>query len=165
MPDPIYQACSNIPGLRHWVENQQSMATGAGCFWLPIVLTAKGPLYGEVIGLAAEFSIQDLSADLGLLKVGVGVPHPYQQPIYISDALRQPLYYLGYQLLSYLQAPPATYLLQFGIENQRIIFDRLWPFPAAPAIASLGVQEPDLFTCHWYCLTGKPIFDLIIVPQ
>jgi hypothetical protein len=29
----------------------------------------------------------------------------------------------------------------------------------------LGVQEPDLFTCHWYCLTGKPIRDLLILEK
>jgi hypothetical protein len=47
------------------------------------------------------------------------------------------------------------------LDNQ-IIFDRLWPFPASPAIASVKCQKPDLFACHWFCLTGKPIIELRI---
>jgi len=113
--------------------------------WLPVVLTAKGPLYAEVIGLADDGS--------------------YQQPVDLSDVWRQPLYHLAYQLLQVLSAPPTTYLLQFGLPEQDLVFDRLWPFPTTPAIASIGVQEPDLFTCHWLCLTGQPISDLTIIPK
>ncbi|WP_421659414.1 hypothetical protein [Leptothermofonsia sp. ETS-13] len=52
--------------------------------------------------------------------------------------------------------------MQFGIQAEAIYFDRLIPFPAALASTSLGVQLPDLFTCYWYCITGKTIHDLII---
>jgi hypothetical protein len=46
-----------------------------------------------------------------------------------------------------------------------VIFDRLWPFPASPAIASIQTQQPDLFACHWHCLVGEPIMDLTILPK
>lgn len=159
----VYRACRNVPYLRQWVEQEQSIVTGKGDLWLPVVLTAKGPLYGEVIGLAAEVSTKELSEDLSLLREGSDIL-PYQQPVHLSDVWRQPLYQLAHQMLQFLSAPPATYLLQFGLQEQGIVFDRLLPFPAAPAIASLGVQTPDLFNCHWQCLTGKPIFDLTIMP-
>jgi hypothetical protein len=89
-------------------------------------------------------------------------PPPYCQPIHLPDRQRQPLYQLAYRLLRSLAAPPAVYLMQFGLQEDGIQFDRLLPFPAEPAIASLGVQTPDLFTCHWRCLVGKPIHDLVI---
>lgn len=164
MYEVVYKACQDILGLRLWVEENLEYPTGAGNLWLPVVLTAKGPLYGEVIGLAEEFSTQQLSEDLVLIK-DADKKIPYRQPIHLSNALRQPLYYLSFKLLQYLSAPSAVYLVQFAIKDSEIIFDRLWPFPAAPAIASVGVQQPDLFTCHWYCLTGKPIKDLIIFPE
>jgi len=151
----VYKACRDVRGLRQVVE-QMGYATGAGCFWLPLVLTAKGPIYGEVIGLAEEYKGKEISEELSLLNL------KYQQPVHLADAKRQPLYHLGYRLLQYLSAPPATYLLQFGFKDEKIVFDRLWPYPAAPAIASINIQEPDLFICHWHCLTAKPIFDLTI---
>jgi hypothetical protein len=145
--ESIHQACDDVPGLRQWVEEKLQVVTGDFDLWLPVVLTAKGPLYGEVIGLDASS------------------PHGYRQPVDLSDQQRQPLYRLGFDLLHHLQAPPAVYLIQFGFAQEKIGFDRLFPFPAAPAVASLGVQEPDLFTCHWYCLTGKPIRDLLILEK
>jgi hypothetical protein len=147
----IYKACQNLEGTRQWVETHLAYKTSIGDswlgdLWLPVVLTAKGPLYGEVIGEGE-------------------IPNCYQQPVDLTDDLRQPLYHLAYQLLESLEAPPAVYLLQFRLLNKEIVFDRLWPFPAAPAIASLHTQKPDLFTCHWRCLMGKPILDLTIIPR
>ena len=147
----IFQACRQVKSLRPRVQQQLGYATSDGSqklgdLYLPVVLTAKGPLYGEVIR-------EEQAANL------------YQQPIDLPDNQRQPLYHLAYQLLQSLLAPPAVYLLQFGYNEQNIVFDRLWPFPAAPAIASIGIQEPDLFTCHWHCLTGQPIFDLTIIAK
>ncbi len=147
----IFQACRQVKSLRQRVQQQLGYATSDGSqkledLYLPVVLTAKGPLYGEVIR-------EEQTANL------------YQQPIDLPDNQRQPLYHLAYQLLQSLLAPPAVYLLQFGYNEQNIVFDRLWPFPAAPAIASLGVQEPNLFTCHWHGLTGQPILDLTIIPK
>ena len=147
----IYQACQDIKGRRRWVEQNLAYKTSIGDswlgdLWLPVVLTAKGPLYGEVIGEGA-------------------IPNSYEQPVELADEQRQRLYHLAYQLLQSLSAPPAVYLLQFSLRGKEIVFDRLWPFPAAPAIASLGVQKPDLFTCHWYCLTNQPIRDLTTIPQ
>ena len=113
-----------------------------GDLWLPVIVTAKGPLYGEVI---AEGPL----------------PNAYEQPVDLTDELRHHLYGLAYKFLEYFKSVCGVYLLQFSWKGE-IVFDRVWPFPAAPAIASLGVQQPDLFTCHWHCITGKPILDLSI---
>lgn len=141
----LYATCRDVTGLRKQLETWQYV-TGAGDFWLPIVLTAKGALYGEVIGL----------------NQGVASATAYTQPVHLSDRQRQPLYALGQRLLRSLHAPPAVYLMQFGWQDGAVCFDRLFPFPAAPAIASLSVQTPNLFACHWACLMGKPLLDLTI---
>jgi len=143
----MYRVCQAIPAVRRRVE-QFGYLTGAGQFWLPIVLTAKGALYAEAIGAEAARS--------------EAASPSFFQPLHLSDRWRQPLYRLGQRLLRSLSAPPATYLIQFGFQGDTICFDRLLPFPASPAIASLGVQSPDLFTCHWLCMTHQPILDLKI---
>ena len=154
----IFQACRDVIGLRQLLAQKMQVAIGNGCFWLPVVLTAKGPLYGEVIALAGgEGTETKLPEDLSLSELS------YYQPFHLSDALRQPLYQMAYKLLQFLSAPPATYLVQFGLQAGEICFDKLWPFPTAPALASSNVQQPDLFTCHWYCLTAKPLLDLTII--
>ncbi len=146
----LFQICRDIQGTRQWVEQQLNIKTGNqiktvwyGNYWLPIVLTTKGPMYGEVIGEGQ-------------------MPNSYQQPVEFPDHQRQSLYNLGYHLLEGIAAQPAVYLLQFGFQNEELIFDRIWPFPAAPALASVGIQEPNLYTCHWQCLTQQPIRDLVI---
>ncbi len=146
---PIYDACGDRDAMRLQAKTIGTRV-GDGSVWLPIVWTSKGPLYGEVIGQTAASHAR---AD------GTSI---YQQPIHLGDRWRQPLYSLGQRLLSRLLAPPAVYLLQFGVDDDQICFDRLFPFPAAPALASLGVQVPDLFTCHWRCLTGQPVLDMVI---
>ena len=142
----IYQSCQDILGRRTWVEEHLKCKSNPnlnwlGDLWLPVVWTADGPLYGEVIG------------------EGV-MPNAYEQPVELADNLRQALYSLASQCLEALEAPPSVYLLQFSVIEQEIVFDRLWPFPAAPAIASLGVQSPDLFSCHWQCLTDQAIAEI-----
>ena len=161
----IYQLCGDVLKLREWVKSHLQYDTGTGDLWLPIVLTAKGPLYAEVIGLKSGFSLNHISPETGLVVEYDKTLIPYQQPIHLTDNIRQPLYYLGYQLLDYLLAPPSVYLIQFTIKEEKIIFDRVFPFPHTPAIASIGVQEPDLFTCHYRCLQNKPILDLIIIEK
>jgi hypothetical protein len=143
----VYRTCRDVAQLRQQVADQFGTATGDGQYWLPIVLTAKGPLYAEAI------APQPGSAP---------IDSRFLQPLHLSDRQRQPLYQLGMQLLTLLQAPPAVYLLQFGLQGDRVWFDRLLPFPAEAAIASLGIQTPNLYTCHWQCVKGQPIFDLII---
>ena len=145
----IYQSCQDILGRRTWVEEHLKCKSNPnlnwlGDLWLPVVWTADGPLYGEVIG------------------EGV-MPNAYEQPVELADNLRQALYSLASQCLEALEAPPSVYLLQFSVIEQEIVFDRLWPFPAAPAIASLGVQSPDLYSCHWQCLTDQAIADIQIL--
>jgi hypothetical protein len=137
----LYQLCRDVGELRQRVT-QLGYAVGTGQFWLPVVLTRKGPLYGEVIGRTEAAQ--------------------YAQPFHLPDRWRQPIYRLGQALLRSLTAPPSVYLIQFGFQGETICFDRLLPFPAEPAIASLGVQVPDLFTCYWRCLTHQPVTDLII---
>lgn len=144
----IFQLCIDIQSRRNWVQKHfQSKTTKGdsllGDLWLPIVLTTKGAIYGEVIGEGLMLNC-------------------YEQPIDFSDEIRQSLYNLGYQLLESINATPSIYLLQFKMLGKEIIFDRLWPFPANPAIASLESQQPDLFACHWDCLSGNPITDLIV---
>lgn len=146
----VYQICRDITKLREKVAGM-GYATGNGLLWLPIVVTAKGALYGEAIGISSASS-----------------PNPdhinYYQPVHLSDYQRQDLYKLAYKLLKSISAPPSTYLMQFSA-TQNICFDKLWPFPAPPALASLEVQKPDLFICHWYCLRNWPILDLQIIPR
>lgn len=147
----VYQSCFDLKARRSWVEKNTNykVTQGDSCLgdlWLPIVLTKKGPIYAEVIGEGE-------------------IPNSYEQPIDFGDRTRQSLYNLGYQLLESINATPAVYLLQFSMLEKEIIFDRLWPFPASPAIASIRCQKPNLFTCHWLCLLGKPIVDLTIIPK
>lgn len=137
----VFAACRQVNELRRWVTAQTGYRAGPATYWLPIVNTAKGPLYAEAIAQSAL---------------------AYHQPLHLSDRQRQPLYQLGWRLLQHLQAPPAVYLLAFGYAGSELLFDRLWPFPAEPALASLNVQQPDLFTCHWRCLNNQPILDLLI---
>ncbi|PZV17628.1 MAG: hypothetical protein DCF22_03170 [Leptolyngbya sp.] len=147
----VYQACEDVEGLRQRVLQWQ-YKVGEGNGWLPIVLTGKGPLYAEVIGVKGE-SVT-VGSDLNA--------HRYFQPIHLVDVQRQSLYGLAQRLLRSLVAPPSVYLLQFGFHGETLQFDRLIPFPAAPAIASINLQEPDLFSCYWRCLTNQPILDLTI---
>ncbi|WP_219898516.1 hypothetical protein [Phormidesmis priestleyi] len=140
----IYQDCRDVLELRQRVEKDLHSFTGEGNFWLPIVLTSKGALYAEAIA----------SAD----------PLSYLQPFHLPDRYRQPLYELGQRLLKLVSATPSTYLMQFGFAGETVFFDRLFPFPATPAIASLNIQLPNLFACHWHCLTNTPILDLTIAP-
>ncbi len=142
----VYQQCQNVENLRRWVETHLEYATAEGHYWLPIVLTAKGPLYAEAIAWNEQ-------------------QQTYEQPFHLSDVLRQPLYHLAYELLVHLGAPPAVYTLQFSWQGEEIFFDRLFPFPHESTQISLGVQQPDLLTCHGLCLTRQPILDLAIVPK
>jgi hypothetical protein len=133
----IGQTCQDIDRLRDLAAMTTGVKAGNdGNLWLPVIWTAQEPIYGEVIG---------------------GSDGNYQQPIHPDDIDRQSLHLFGYQLLTQLTAPPATYLVQFSKAETGIIFDRLFPFPAIPALASIGVQQPDLFDCHWRCITGQSI--------
>ncbi|HEY9837453.1 MAG TPA: hypothetical protein V6D27_11205, partial [Vampirovibrionales bacterium] len=110
---PLYRTCQDVEGLRTVVAERWQVATGTGNLWLPVVLTTKGPIYGEAIGLADE-------KQPGCEKVV-----QYIQPVHLPDRWRQPLYALGRRLLQWLEAPPATYLIQFGWSDQGLWFDRL----------------------------------------
>lgn len=148
-----YQACRALLALRQQVE-AWGVLTGSGELWLPIVFTTRGPLYAEVIGRQPW-----VQTSLWQAKI-----EPFRQPVHLTDAMRQEVYQLGFRLLKHIKAMPAVYLLQFGLLEDQICFDRLWPFPALPAIASLQRQTPDLFACHWACLVDAPLKEITIMP-
>ena len=144
----IYSLCKDINARRRWVEKigfKTSVGDSwLGHMWLPIILTAKDrPIFAEVIGEGS-------------------MPNSYEHPIAIPKRQQKSLHSLAERLLVSLDAPPATYLLQFSFYNGEIVFDRLWPFPAAPASITIVTQQPDLFSCHWHCLTQKPIANISV---
>lgn len=134
----IYQDCRHIEANRTWATQQFGCKSGVGNYWLPAIATATQTHYGDIIGRG-------------------NAPDRYQQPVAIPRAQYQTLCHLTQGLLTALAAPPAVYLLQFDRNDREIVFDRLWPFPAASAIASVGAQQPDLFAYHWLCLTGQSL--------
>jgi hypothetical protein len=137
----IGRACQDIDRLRDLAATTTGVKVGSGGdLWLPIIWTATDPIYGEVIGKSDDDN--------------------YRQPIHLDDLARQSIDRFGYQLLTQLTAPPATYLVQFSKADTGIIFDRLFPFPATPALASIGGVQPDLFDCHWRCITGQSIVNV-----
>ena len=145
----IYSACKDLNSRRDWVEKKLGFKTSVGDswlghLWLPIIVTSDRAIFAEVIGEGP-------------------IPNSYEHPIIIPHRQLKSLHSLAHQLLDSLSAPPACYLLQFSLYNGEIVFDRLWPFPAAPALITLKTQQPDLFTCHWKCLTQQPIVDKDIV--
>jgi hypothetical protein len=145
----IFSACKDIVSRRRWVERNLGFKTSCGDswlghLWLPVVLTDKEIIYAEVIGEGA-------------------MPNSYEQPVAIPKRQRRSLQELAEGLLESLSAPPSVYLIQFSLHNGEIVFDRLWPFPAAPALITTRTQQPDLFTCHWFCLTNRPISSLTVL--
>ena len=147
----IYQACKDISARRRWVEKNLGIKTSVGDswlghLWLPVILNNQDIIYGEIIGEGE-------------------MPNSYEQPIEFPKKHRQTVQRLASDLLDYLSAPPSVYLVQFSLYSNEIVFDRLWPFPAAPALASLRGQKPDLFICHWLCLSKQSILDTLISDQ
>jgi hypothetical protein len=134
----IGQTCQQIDRVRDLAATTIGVKVAdGGNLWLPIIWTANDPIYGEVIGKIDEDN--------------------YRQPIQLEEIDRQSISQFGDRLLTQLNAPPATYLVQFSKTETEIVFDRLFPFPAIPALASIGTQQPDLFECHWRCLTHQSI--------
>ncbi len=139
----IYQDCKDVKGRRQWVDRMLGYKTSIrdswlGDLWLPIAVTPRELIYGEIIGEGA-------------------FPNSYEQPISLKNSLSHPLHELAQGLLESLDAPPSLYLLQFRLKGQNIVFDRLWPFPAAPAIASLTDPHSNLFSWYWQCLTNQSL--------
>ncbi len=135
-PD-LWQQCQSLTAL----VSQWGIRTGTGgLYQLPLAQTAKGTLFGEIMGC---------------------LEGTWQLPIHASDRQRQTLYALGRRLLDHLQAPVGCYFLQFDWQGE-VIFERLWPFPTVAALASIGVQTPDWLTAHYQCLRGIPLRDVRI---
>jgi len=141
----VYQACQDINARRQWVSEQLHLplcndANWLGDHWLPIAVTVEGlqflPLiYEGMMPNAYEMVSWDLP--------------PYQR-------YRSALENLAEALVKELNAPPAVYLLQFSVA-QGLLFDRLWPFPAAPAIATINQGHANLYHYHWCCLNNLPL--------
>ena len=151
----VYGVCADVAGLRTTVAKQWSIPSQSGELLLPVVWTARGPLYAEAIAATTA------------VKLAADSPAPtsdpsFVQPVHLSDRQRQPVYRLAGNLLRFLAAPPSVYLMQFGLNGDEMMFDRLWPFPTPAAIASVDVQTPDLLTCYWRCVTNQPILDVAI---
>lgn len=134
----IYYACRDVEKRRKWVQQHFGYKTTKdnlwlGDLWLPIIFTPEKLFYSDIIG------------------EGV-LPNYYQQPYDLPSDIHFSLYTLAQDLLISIQAIPSVYLLQFKMLDNNIIFDRLWPFPATPAIATINAQKTDLFAHHWHCL-------------
>ncbi|MBC7880908.1 MAG: hypothetical protein H7Y37_06190 [Anaerolineae bacterium] len=105
---------------------------------LPLVVTARGILYGEAIGQRGAIAWQ---------------PEP------LSDPQRQLLYKAARKIVGSTVKPGVT-LLHFAVSPEALLFKSLSPFPDESALVTLNSQQPDLFTCHWRCVLGLPIIDL-----
>jgi hypothetical protein len=140
----IYHECRDLDKIRQWVKQFLGYKTSndntlLGDLWLPIILTSDRQL------------IYDSIISEGMM------PNHYQQPYELNHDITRRLKELASELLNTLNAIPSVYLLQFKLAGHDIIFDRLWPFPATPAIASIHPQNINLYVCHWHCLSGKPL--------
>ncbi len=137
----VYYACRDLEKRRRWVKHNFDYQTThdnvwLGDLWLPLILTKEKLIYSSIIGEGM-------------------MPNDYQQPNSVPLEIYSGLKKLGSQLLDSINAVPSVYLLQFKIVDHEIVFDRLWPFPATPAVASVNAQNPDLYSCHWRCLSGQ----------
>ncbi|WP_019499623.1 hypothetical protein [Pseudanabaena sp. PCC 6802] len=172
----IVAACADLEGRRIWAKQIHGIdAIDTGNFWLPVVWTVRGPLYAEVITRRSD----------GRYHQPFHLSDRFKQPLYhfayslLTSLSAPPAVYL----IQFTPQPPtigftdskglafgsqSPHQTQESIPNAKplhpppILFDRLIPFPDEPAIASIGVQEPNLFACHWLCLTQQPILDLKI---
>ncbi|MGI0480191.1 hypothetical protein ACN4EE_05310 [Geminocystis sp. CENA526] len=134
----IYSACRDLDKRRKWVNQHFGYKTTTdnlwlGNLWLPIIFTGDNIIYREIIS------------------EGI-IPNSYQQPYECPSHIYPLLQTLSYGLLQSIHAIPSVYLLQFTILDDNLIFDRIWPFPATPAIASIHQKPDDLFNAHWHCL-------------
>ena len=139
----VYDACRDLESRRRWVKQRFGYQTSQdnsylGDLWLPVILTDKELIYGSVISEGM-------------------IPNDYQQPYDLPLDVYPKLKQLASDLLNSIDAIPSVYLVQFRLLGHDIIFDRLWPFPATPAVASINVQQPDLYACHWLCLSNQPL--------
>jgi hypothetical protein len=132
-------------------ESQKSLQNNLGDnlsanLWLPLVLTARGILYGEIIAQIPNPNLEGIQEEDNTLSIiksnkkagnqkegNQKACNQYVQPLHLSDGLRQPIYQLGRSLLGWIGATPGVYLVQFGIGRQNeIFFDRLIPLADSP---------------------------------
>jgi hypothetical protein len=141
----IFLACQDVRKLREWAEQKLNFPAlshhdGLGDRWLPVAVSPSGLDFGELIGEGA-------------------IPNAYQQPMEMTAKQQKAIYRLAKKLLEFLKAPPAVYLLQVRLTPSQVLFDRLWPFPAAPAIASFNAAKPSLFHLHWQCVRQQQLVE------
>jgi hypothetical protein len=128
----IWQTCGDLDRLRHLCATTVGVKVGdGGNLWLPVIWTVKDPIYSDPIELSADGNYRSIEID---------------------DRDLQSLQQFSNKLLTKINAPAAVYLIQAKLAETGIVFDRLFPFPATPALASLG-KKPDLFEHHWRCIS------------
>lgn len=119
-----------------------ALETEAEHLHLPLVLSARGLLFAEAIGIRGDY---------------------YWQPEHLQDRQKQVLYTFARSLL-YQQGQelptPGVYLVRFAVTPDALHFERLIPFPDESALVTRNAQIPDLFTCHWRCALGLPVADV-----
>jgi hypothetical protein len=108
--------------------------------YLPVVWTAQGPLYGELIAQLGAF---------------------YIQPWDIPDRTRQVLYDFAFQSLEGHRSW-GVYLLTFKQVADNFAFKGFTPMPHPAALVSTLCQQPHLFLAHIYSLYALPVIDLQI---
>ncbi|WP_287129840.1 hypothetical protein [Candidatus Cyanaurora vandensis] len=106
--------------------------------YLPIIWTARGPLYGEAIARCGDF---------------------YIQPWDLSDSERQGYYQLARATLGD-QTPAGVYLLTFEPKQGQTVAVGFTAMPTDAALVSVVVQQPDLFLCHCYAAAGLPVVEV-----
>lgn len=115
-------------------------APGAARLFLPIVWTARGPLYAETIAEIADCWVQ---------------------PWDLTDAMRQILYALAFRGLRE-HPQPGVYLLVLEPNAGETLAVGWRPMPDPAALVSVVVQRPDLFLCHCYAVARWPVVEVQI---
>jgi hypothetical protein len=128
----IWQTCRDLDRLRELATELKFQVTDRGNLYLPIIWRDLLPIYTEVIA--------DSDSDKELPSLP------------IADRDRQSLIEFSDRLLGKIDAPPSVYLVQFSNTKTGIAFDRLFPFPALPALSSVG-NQPNLFERYWRCIS------------
>ncbi|MBC8122335.1 MAG: hypothetical protein H7Y22_10905 [Gemmatimonadaceae bacterium] len=121
-----------------------TLETEAEYLHLPLVLSTRGLLFAEAIGVRGAY---------------------HWQPEHLQDSQKQVLYAFARTLLyrSAQEPPtPGVYLVRFAVTPGALHFERLIPFPDESALVTRSSQIPDLFTCHWRCSLGLPVIDVLV---
>ena len=104
----VFRFCRNVSVVRDRVAQELQVPVGGWQFLAACGVDGKGA------DCMLRRSVRNLASRSGELS--------YSQPVHLSDVWRQQLYELAYGLLNLLNAPPATYLMQFGFVGEKDLF-------------------------------------------